>query len=76
MNASIAIELVKQVTGTLQDGMGNEIAKDGKMPELLNKYFLTIQSELVHPNQFAKAHFCRFKNLSDLKVNGKCILED
>lgn len=50
--------------------MGNEIAGDGGMSELLNKYFLTVQSELGHPNQFANCSFL------EIEVNGKCILKD
>lgn len=53
----IAVELVKQATGTPQDGTGNEIACDAKVPKLLNKYFLTINLELVHPNQFTNCSF-------------------
>lgn len=44
---------MKQATGTSQDGTGNEIACDVKVLKLLNKCFLTINLELVDPNQFA-----------------------
>lgn len=57
---------MKQALGTQQDGTGNEIACDGKMPKLLNKYFPTINLELVHPNQFEK--LLTFADLRTLQI--------